>query len=242
MYNKGVKFLAGTDFPNPYRFPGFSLHDELNLLVKGGLPELGALKTATLNGAEFMGKEEEFGTVEVGKLASLVLLNRNPLLDIENTKSIETVILRGEVFNRKALDKMLEQAKFRARNKPYSDWLREKIPSIGLEQAMDSLDILMALDKTVDLIDKFDFNILGFEYMGSEDFKTAKRIFRKNIELFPDSWDIYDSYAEACLKDNDFEQSLDLYQKSLIINPDNKNAENMIDSVKLLIQNNQDIH
>jgi imidazolonepropionase-like amidohydrolase len=108
MNDKGVKFIAGTDFPNPYVFPGFSLHDELALMVKGGMSALDALKSATLNAALFMNKENDFGSVEVGKLASLVLLNKNPLENIENTKSIEAVILRGRVLDRATLYKMLQ--------------------------------------------------------------------------------------------------------------------------------------
>ena len=111
MNKNGVKFLAGTDFPNPYVFPGFSLHDELSLMVKGGMPALDALRSATINPAVFMNKKADFGTIEAGKIASLVLLNQNPLENIENTKTIETVIIRGKVYNRKALDSMLEKAK-----------------------------------------------------------------------------------------------------------------------------------
>jgi len=111
MNRKGVKFIAGTDFPNPYVFPGFSLHNELALMVKGGMPVLDALRSATINPALFMNKKADFGSVETGKLASLVLLNKNPLENIENTKTIETVIIRGKVYTRKALDLMLEQAK-----------------------------------------------------------------------------------------------------------------------------------
>jgi len=146
MNEKGVKILAGTDYPNPFCFPGFSLHDELSLLVNGGMSELEAIKAATINGAIFMEKEEEFGTVDAGKLASLVLLNRNPMDNIENTNSIETVILRGKVFNRKTLDEMLEQAKTNAARIPYSNWLRTKILSSGVKKALDSLDILIAAD------------------------------------------------------------------------------------------------
>jgi imidazolonepropionase-like amidohydrolase len=115
MNEKGVKFIAGTDFPNPYVFPGFSLHDELSLMAKGGMPALDVLKSATINPAIFMNKEGNYGSVEVGKLASLILLNKNPLENIENTKTIETVIVRGNVYNRKALDLMLEQAKSNAK-------------------------------------------------------------------------------------------------------------------------------
>lgn len=111
MNEKGVKLLAGTDFPNAYVFPGFSLHDELSLMVKGGISELDALRAATLNAAKFMNRENDFGSIAVGKLASLVLLNKNPLENIENSKSIETVILRGKVFDKKELDFMLTQSK-----------------------------------------------------------------------------------------------------------------------------------
>jgi imidazolonepropionase-like amidohydrolase len=110
MNARGVKFLAGTDFPNPYVFPGFSLHDELSLMVKGGMPTIDALRTATINPAIFMNKKADFGSVEIGKLASLVLLNKNPLENIDNTKTIETVIVRGKIYDRRALDLMLDKA------------------------------------------------------------------------------------------------------------------------------------
>jgi len=110
LANKGVKIIAGTDYPNPYCFPGFSLHDELELMVEGGMTSLQALQAATLNAAIFQNKEDEFGSIEGGKLASMVLLKANPLKDINNTREIEAVILRGEVHTRAALDAMLETA------------------------------------------------------------------------------------------------------------------------------------
>ncbi|MCE7995610.1 MAG: amidohydrolase family protein [Roseivirga sp.] len=111
LANKGVKIIAGTDYPNPYCFPGFSLHDELELMVEGGMTTLQALQAATINAAIFQKKESQFGTVTSGKTASLVLLNANPVDDINHTREIEKVILRGKVHNRAALDAMLEQAK-----------------------------------------------------------------------------------------------------------------------------------
>jgi cytosine/adenosine deaminase-related metal-dependent hydrolase len=64
MHRTGVRLLAGTDAPNPYVFPGFSLHEELELLVQAGLTPLEALQTATVNPAKFLGKEQELGTIE----------------------------------------------------------------------------------------------------------------------------------------------------------------------------------
>ena len=107
MRRAGVEFLAGTDALNPYCFPGFSLHDELALLVNAGLTPMEALQAATLNPARFLGKERELGTVEKGKIADLVLLDANPLEDIRNTQEINAVILRGKLIAKSELQRML---------------------------------------------------------------------------------------------------------------------------------------
>ena len=109
MHAAGVGILAGTDVLNPFCFPGFSLHTELELLVKAGLSPGEALKTATINPAKFQNRESEFGTIEAGKAADIVLLNANPLKDIANTKKIDTVIIRGKIMNRKKLDELLSE-------------------------------------------------------------------------------------------------------------------------------------
>jgi Amidohydrolase family len=107
MRRAGVEFLAGTDVLNPYCFPGFSLHDELALLVEAGLTPLEALQAATLNPARYLGKDKDLGTVEKGKLADLVLLEANPLDDINNTKKIDAVIFGGKLLPKAELQKML---------------------------------------------------------------------------------------------------------------------------------------
>ena len=103
MHQAGVNFLAGTDSPG-LLLPGFSLHTELGALVEAGLPPLTALQTATINPARFFNVEAEQGTIDVGKVADIVLLDADPLVDINNTRSINTVIARGRVFDRSALD------------------------------------------------------------------------------------------------------------------------------------------
>jgi hypothetical protein len=110
MQQLGVGILAGTDTSNPYIFPGFSLHDELEYLVQAGLTPMEALRTATLNPARFMGREKDLGTIEAGKLADMVLLYANPLDDITNSKKIWAVIYNGKLYPREALDQMLEHA------------------------------------------------------------------------------------------------------------------------------------
>jgi imidazolonepropionase-like amidohydrolase len=104
MHNAGVPLLAGTDTPSPYSLPGSALHDELELLVEAGLSPLAALQTATRNPARFL-QEKDLGTVEVGKLADLVLLDADPLKDIGNTRSIAAVILGGRLLDRRTVQK-----------------------------------------------------------------------------------------------------------------------------------------
>jgi imidazolonepropionase-like amidohydrolase len=115
MHRAGVPFLAGTDFLNPYTFPGFSLHDELVLLTESGLSPADALRAATLNPAVFMNATDSLGTVEPGKRADLVLLDANPLADIRNTQKIRAVVLNGHYYDRAALDALMAASEKKAR-------------------------------------------------------------------------------------------------------------------------------
>jgi hypothetical protein len=108
MHAAGVRMLAGTDSTEPYTYPGFTLHDELAWLVTAGLTPMEALQSATRNAADFLGRSDRQGTVEVGKDADLVLLRANPLVDIQNTQKIEAVILHGKYLSRADLDRMLD--------------------------------------------------------------------------------------------------------------------------------------
>jgi adenine deaminase len=102
-----------VDGPNPV-WPdslGFGIHDELALLVDAGLPPMAALETATRNAALFMGQLNQRGTIEVGKIADLVLLDKDPLINIRNTRSIRAVVLNGKLYSRSDLDAMLARAR-----------------------------------------------------------------------------------------------------------------------------------
>jgi len=103
----GVAVLAGTDSNDSYVFPGSSLHDELQELVKAGLSPAQVLRTATQAGAEFLGRTEDHGAIEAGKKADLVLLRDNPLGDISHTRSIDAVIFDGRLHTRRDLDDLM---------------------------------------------------------------------------------------------------------------------------------------
>jgi len=114
MFRAGVPLLAGTDAMNPFCFPGFSLHDELALLVESGLTPLAALQAATIRPAEYLARTQELGLIVPGKRADLVLLAADPLADIHNTNKIQGVWFQGKYFDRAALDRLLEDAKHRS--------------------------------------------------------------------------------------------------------------------------------
>lgn len=111
LHAAGVEIMAGTDCPIAYLTPGYSLHEELAVLVESGLTPLEALKTATLNPARFFGMEDTLGLVRKGYLADLVLLDANPLEDIRNSTKIQAVIRAGRYYSRRELDALLKSAK-----------------------------------------------------------------------------------------------------------------------------------
>jgi imidazolonepropionase-like amidohydrolase len=109
MQRAGVGILAGTDPPARGVFPGFSLHDELALLVQAGLTPMEALQAATRNAAKFLGKLDSFGTIEKGKIADLVLLEANPIEDIHNTRRVAGVVFGGRLISKPELQTMLDK-------------------------------------------------------------------------------------------------------------------------------------
>jgi imidazolonepropionase-like amidohydrolase len=109
MQKEGVGVLAGTDYGVLLIYAGFSLHDELEALVKeGGLTPFKALQAATKNPPYFFNQQSELGTIESGKIADLVLLDANPLDSISNTKKITGVIQNGKHFSQTDLQELLK--------------------------------------------------------------------------------------------------------------------------------------
>ena len=97
--------------------PGFSLHDELSRLSQAGLSNLRVLQTATLGSARYLGVRDR-GTIERGSVADLVLLDADPLRDIRNTTTINSVVVRGQVIDPTARQRMLDDVKKAAAAQP----------------------------------------------------------------------------------------------------------------------------
>jgi imidazolonepropionase-like amidohydrolase len=109
LHKSGARLLAGTDMGNPFVVAGFGLHEELANLVAAGLSPYEALRASTSGAAEFMQAAEEWGTVEVGRRADLLLLEANPLDDVRNAARRVGVMVRGRWFEEAALSSQLEE-------------------------------------------------------------------------------------------------------------------------------------
>ncbi len=108
MREAGVSLLVGTDTPNPFVVPGFSIHEELQNFVAAGFTPEAALISATREAARFLGDLDDWGTVERGKEANLLLLDSNPFDNIENVRQPAGVMIKGQWFPREELDRMLD--------------------------------------------------------------------------------------------------------------------------------------
>lgn len=116
LRDAGIPMLAGTDTGFPFVLPGFGLNQELSLLVESGLTPLEAIKTATINPAIFMEKQDKLGSVTIGKLADLVLLKADPTVNIQNLKFIDAVFKNGKLYNNTKLKALLKHTENKLRN------------------------------------------------------------------------------------------------------------------------------
>ena len=119
LYQAGITFLAGTDagYLNSYNYPGIGLHQEMAMMVHYGLPIHEALKASVINGPAFFNLAKDYGAVANTKIADPLILDANPLNDIQNTQKINALVRKGVYYNRKALDQFLIDAKEKVRSK-----------------------------------------------------------------------------------------------------------------------------
>jgi imidazolonepropionase-like amidohydrolase len=224
MQRSSVGILAGTDTLNPFCFPGFSLHDELGLLVKAGLSPMEALQAATLNPARFLGRETDLGTVENGKMADLVLLEANPLQDISNTKKIAAVVYGGKFFSRASLDQMLAKAEALASRKSIAETMMKTIEEKDARAAAQQYRDLKATQPAAYDFSENELITLGYQLIARKKFQDAIEIFKLSVEVYPQSYNTYDSLGEAYMDNGDKDLAIKNYQKSLQLNPANTNG------------------
>jgi len=216
MLDGGVQFLAGTDYPNPYTYPGFSLHDELQIFVEeAGFSPLEALQTATINPAIFLKKEMELGTVAPGKRASLVLLNANPLEDINNTRNIAGVILRGAYLDGDALRANIDAIAAKNKMPKISEAIKSFILEQGIEAGIAEYHRLRENNPDQYNFDEEQLNGLGYELLGMKKPEDAIRIFELNVEMYPDYANGFDSLGDGYLAIGDTTKTIEVWEKAI---------------------------
>ena len=114
-YRAGVPVLLGSDSPQIFNVPGFSIHWELAAMAEAGLTPFEALSTGTTAPARFYGQSEKWGSIAPGRAADLIVLRDDPLADIANTRSIDAVMVRGRYLAREELDTRLAEIRERYR-------------------------------------------------------------------------------------------------------------------------------
>jgi len=116
LHSAGAPLLLGTDTYKPNVLPGFSLHQELQLFVRAGLTPYQAIRAGTIDAARFLRREDEFGTVAVGRRADLILLEANPLDDVANLAKRVGVLLNGQWLRSAEIQRQLTLLHTRAQH------------------------------------------------------------------------------------------------------------------------------
>ncbi len=114
LHAAGAGILLGSDAPQVFNVPGFSLHRELELMVAAGLTPFEALRAGTANVAQFLGLRT--GVIETGREADLVVLDSNPLVDISGTRRVHGVMVRGTWYSAAEIDALLERFRLEDRD------------------------------------------------------------------------------------------------------------------------------
>jgi imidazolonepropionase-like amidohydrolase len=246
LQDANVPLMCGTDASDVGPVAGFGIHDELQELVNDGLTPFQALQTATVNPARYFGRSGEFGTIETGKRADLVLLDGNPLTDISKTRAIAGVMVRGRWLEKQELDRAVNDVPTEyARQERELKTQLESNPEAALRR-LDEIDpfddlgaralagfvsgqgdaklreVLRSIrQKQPDsrLASETFINNLGYVLLGQKKYPESIAVFRMNTEDFPKSANTWDSLGEALFNSGDLPHALDNYRKALEVDP-----------------------
>ena len=252
LFDAGVPLMVGTDAPDVGPMAGFGIHDELQELVNDGLTPFQVLQAATVIPARYFRKSSEFGTIEAGKRADLVLLEQNPLKDIANTRTISGVMAHGQWLSKEDLAKRVEeipaaykhelqQVESDVASNPSAaeQYLADHDPmrtlataaivdlfrSEGPEKFHEMVVKMREANPKSRLASEADINALGYNFLGQNRYADAIAVLRMNTVDFPKSPNTYDSLAEALFKSGDVVQATAMYAKALEVDPKYVNAE-----------------
>jgi hypothetical protein len=229
LYRNGARILLGTDTPNPFVIPGFSIHEELQNLVDAGMTPYEALSAGTAAAAEFLEAEMEFGTIAEGMRADLILLDRNPLEDVGNLASPDGVMARGKWLSSGEIQTTLDalSAKY-----DYQIQFREAVLGGNLDRAISFHQDYSSDHSGERLLSEDNLNLFGYELLGQEQTELAIEVFVLNTREYPESSNAWDSLGEAYMADEQRELAIESYRKSLELDPSNENARQKLSELE----------
>jgi imidazolonepropionase-like amidohydrolase len=216
MEEHGVPLLIGTDMPNmPRVYPGFSVHDEMKLLVETGLSPLYVLQGATINPARFFGLTDSLGTVEEGKLADLVLLEGNPLEDVTNTQRIRAVVANGQLYRRSHLAAMLEDLAAESARRSLSAVLSRTLEEQGFEGVREQYETLKQAAPDTVILDVWQLSDLGYALLDSGRPEQATAVLEWNVAAHPHSPYSYGVFAHALVRMGRFKEAVESFEQAV---------------------------
>ncbi|HKY05196.1 MAG TPA: amidohydrolase family protein [Blastocatellia bacterium] len=261
LHESGVRVLTGTDAMNMGVVPGFSLHEELRNLVEIGFTPFEAIRAATRYPAEFL-SGGEFGTVAVGKRADLILVEANPLRDIDALARPAAVMVRGRYLSGATLRRNLDEvpaayakeerslittlerdadeaARYVKDNDPFEALLNAAVTDSVARRGIGWFKRVYTKarrNKQQSPLAQENFiNALGYRLRDDRKMtKEAIEVFKFNVAAYPASANTYDSLAETYLAVGEKKLALEYYKKALEVNPVYPNAAAAREAVKKL--------
>ena len=229
----GIRLVLGTDVGPTYLSlaPGFSLLDELGVLTECGFSPYEAIaagtRTASIVAARMTGRDE-FGTIEAGKRADLILLEKNPLESVEHVRRPLGVMAAGRWLPRAELEKLLTITK-----EEIGDGLIQAYARGGVEEVLRQYRFYRENNHyNAYRYSEGTLNVAAGRLLDEGHVEDALRLFQASTEYYPDAWSVYDNYGEACLRAGKRDLAIKSYERALILDPSKESSRKALEQLK----------